>query len=313
MLLVTLLADSELVSIAINVEDIRVRSLDVDYWEITWKVQSSYEDVLDYTFQVLRSEAVAGPFDPVSPEMDDRYLYVDNFIRSNHEFRQWNYIIRVKRKEPGETMDFGPASPGADPDLIATELRKHMNLLFREFIGRRCWVFPVRTFGQRCSCFNRTLGKRTQSHCVTCYDTGFVRGYMTPIETWMSIDPDPKTEQTMTVGATQQSNTTARLGFFPPVKPRDIIVEPENQRWRITQVAGTEQLRVVVHQEIQIHKIPTADIEYALEFDIGDSLSNIWLSPARNFTNPASLEAFQDEEYARVLQLYGSSYPPVKT
>jgi hypothetical protein len=140
-----------------------------------------------------------------------------------------------------------------------------------------------------------------------------VRGDLTPIESWISIDPDPKSEQNLNVGATQQSNTTARMGFFPPVKPRDLVVEPENQRWRVVQVTQTEQLRVPVHQELQLHKVPVTDIEYKIKFDIGNSLSNIWLSPARNYTNPHSLEVFKDEEYPRVLQLYPSSYPPVKT
>lgn len=300
-------------AVGITVDEIIVRSLDVDFNEISWKVKATSQDLLDYTFQLLRSEGPAGPFAPISPEMDDRYFYVDNFIRGGHDFRTAFYVIRVRNKQTDETRDFGPADPGPDPDLIATELRKHMNLLFREFIGRRCWVFPVRTFGQRCGCWNPTLQKRTQSHCATCYDTGFVRGYMTPIEAWMSIDPDPKAEQTMSVGNTSQSNTTARMGFFPPVKPRDIIVEPENARWRVTQVTGTEQLRVVVHQEVQLHKIPITDIEYKIKFDPGGSLSNMWLGPARNFTNPHNLESFRDEEFPKVLQLYPSSYPPVRT
>lgn len=297
----------------IAVEEIGVRSLDVDYFEITWKVRSASEDILDYTFQVLRSEGPAGPFEPISPEMDDRFVFIDSNIKRSHDFRNWFYKIRVRAKQTNETKDFGPADPGPDPDLIALELRKHMNLLFREFIGRRCWVFPVRTFGQRCGCFNTTLQKRTQSHCITCYDTGFVRGYLTPIEAWISIDPDQKSEQNTNVGPTAQSNTTARMGFFPPVKPRDIIVEPENQRWRVVQVSGTEQVRAQVHQEIQVHKIPSSDIEYKIQFDIGDSLSNLWLSPARNYTNPHNLEVFRDEEYSKVFQLYGSTYPPVKT
>jgi hypothetical protein len=297
----------------ITVEEIGVRSLDVDFNEVIWKVKSTSEDILDYTFQVLRSEAGAGPFEPVSAEMDDRYFFIDNTIRKGHDFRQWHYLIRVKNKQTNVSKDFGPASPGADADLIALELRKHMNLLFREFIGRRCWVLPVRTFGQRCGCFNPILQKRTQSHCVTCFDTGFVRGYLTPIESWMSIDPDNKSEQNTNVGPAQQSNTTARMGFFPPVKPRDLIVEPENQRWRVTQVSGPEQLRAQVHQELQMHKIPSTDVEYKIKFDIGGALRNMWLSPARNFTNPHNLDSFKSEEFPAVLQLYGSSYPPVRS
>jgi hypothetical protein len=297
------------VAIGISVDDVVVRSLDVDHFEVSWKLKPTSQDILDYTFQVLRSEAAMGPFEAVSAEMDDRFFFVDNRIASGNDFRQWFYTIRVKDKQSGDTKDFGPVSPGADADLIAAELRKHINLLMQEFIGRRCWVFPVRTFGQRCSCWNPTLQKRTRSHCLTCYDTGFVRGYMTPIEVWASIDPDTKNEQNMTLGPTQQSNTSAKLGFFPPVKPRDVIVEAENIRWRIVTVGGTEQVRAQVHQEITLHKIPSTDIEYRLPLDPGGALQNLWLSPPRNFSNPHNYEGFTSEDYINAQRLYTSRFP----
>lgn len=289
----------------LTVREIKIRSLDVDYLEITWELQDTTEDVLDYRFRVLRSEAGAGPFEPVSEWFEDRFVYLDNHIRRGHAYRQWHYKIQVQNKLTSEVRDFGPVSPGAEPDLIAMELRKHMNLLMREFIGRRCWVFPVRTFGQRCGCWNPTLRKKARSGCVTCFDTGFVYGYLTPMEAWISIDPSPKSEQNMSVGPTQQTDTTARMGYFPALKPRDLIVEPENVRWRVNSVTTTQQVRAPVHQEVQIHQIPQSDIEYKLEFDIGDSLQNLWLSPSRNFSNPHSLESFTDEEIPDIFSLYG--------
>lgn len=295
------------------VESISVRSLDIDFFEVSWKLKPTSEDLLDYTFQVLRSEAGGGPFAPVSPELEDQYIFVDKTIRVGNDFREWFYKILVKCKADGTTKEFGPADPGPDADLIALELRKHMNLLFREFNGRRCWVLPVRTFGQRCSCWDVILSKRTQSNCATCFDTGFVRGYHTPIESWISIDPDQKSKQDFNVGPTQQSNTTARLGYFPPLKPQDVVVEAENIRWRVVQVSGTEQLRAPVHQEIQMHKIPSSDIEYRIPIVLETALRNLWLGPARNFTNPQNLENFMGEEFPKIFQLYGSTYPPVRT
>jgi hypothetical protein len=300
------------VAVAIEVSNLLVRSLDVDYYEVSWRVPATNQDILDYTFQVLRSEAAMGPFLEISPAMEDTFLFIDNFPRTGHEFRQTHYTVRVTHKPSGSSKDFGPASPGAEADLIAVEIRKHINLLMREFIGRRCWLLPVRTFGTRCSCFNTTLQARTRSHCATCFDTGFVRGYMTPIEVWTSIDPESKSEQNMNVGPTQQSNTTARCGYFPPIKPRDVLIEPDNTRWRVTQVTGPEQVRAKLHHELQLHKIPSTDIEYKFQFDVGDALRNLWLSPARNFTNPQNLENVMADEFPRILQLYGSTYPKVK-
>jgi hypothetical protein len=188
-----------------------------------------------------------------------------------------------------------------------------MNILFREFIGRRCWVFPVRTFGQRCgACYNDITGKRRISHCVTCYDTSFVRGYHNPIESWISIDPPSKAEQNTSIGPLQMQVTTARIGYWPPLKPRDLIIESENIRWRVVQVNQTEQLRAPVHQEIQIHRIPPTDIEYRIEFNLGTSLKDLWLAPSRNFTNPHNLENFKDEEIPDIFSLYPTTYPVQK-
>ena len=299
-------------SVPLQIKDIKVRSLDVDFHEITWELAPTSEDVLDYTFIILRSQGPMGPFSDLTPAMEDQFVFIDNNIKINHKYRRYYYKVRVTRKLDGEYEDFGPASISAEPDLIALELRKHMNLLFREFAGRRCWVLPVRTFGQRCQCWNSTLQKRTRSGCITCFDTGFVRGYMHPVESWVQFDPSANTEQQVNTGITQQKNTTARMGYFPPVKPRDVIVEPENKRWRVTQVNTTQQLRAPVHQEIQVHEIPKSDIEYAVELQLEKALKDLFLSPSRNFTNPQNLENFENDEIPTIYNLYSSTYPTVK-
>jgi hypothetical protein len=301
------------VSIAIELEEIRVRSLDVDFHELTWKVATTNEDLFDYTFQILRSEGPEGPFDAISPEMSDQYIYIDNFILAFDAYRQLYYKIRVKNKQTGETKEVGPVAKGPQADLVAQELRKHMNLLFREFIGRRCWVFPVRTFGQRCAnCWDDSLQKRTVSGCLSCYETGFSFGYLRPIEAWISFDPSPKAEQHTSVGPLQQTDTTARMGYWPPLRPKDLIIEPENLRWRVATVTTTQQVRVPVHQEVGLHRIPSSDIEYRIEFETEQALRDMWLSPARNQTNPHSIDSFKDEEFHKVTQLYFNNNPLVR-
>jgi len=312
----------------IEVCNIKVRSLSVDFHEITWEVAPTRQDILDYTFQVLRSEAPAGPWEPISVEMEDRYLLIDNRIKAANKYRSYYYLIRVKTKQTDDTKDFGPVSKGAEADLVALEIRKHINLLMREFVGRRCWVVPVRTFGQRCpSCFNEALKSRTRSGCRTCYDTGFARGYHNPIESWVQFDPSPSDNQQTNVGEIQQTNTTFRMGYFPPLKPKDLIIEAENKRWRITQVSATKRLRAVVHQEGQVHEVPTSDSEYLIELDLGTGrlrgcdgdtiqpllLKDLFLAGSRNFTNPHTLESFERDEIPGIFSLYPTTYPEVKS
>jgi hypothetical protein len=300
----------------LKVINIRVQSLSIDYNQITWELEDTQQDVLDYTFQVLKSESATGSFEPASVPVEDQYTFIDNLVKAGNIYRQYHYIIRVTRKKDGEYVDYGPVAKGPEATLIATELRKHMNLLMREFIGRRCWLLPVRTFGHRCSdCWNPRLKKRRKSGCRTCFDTGFVRGYHRPVEVWASIDPHPANQQPTNLGRVQQTNTTARMAHFPPIKPNDLLIEPENNRWRVITRSTTQEQRTIVTQELQIHQVPTTDIEYTLPLDIGAPMQDLFFTPSRQYSNPQNLDIVHPNEFdfPQIYQLYPSTYPPVKT
>lgn len=295
-------------SVFLEVKDFRIRSLDLDFHEVTWKIENTSEDVFDYTFQLLRSESPSGPFDELTAPFEDRYIFIDNVIQVANRWRKYYYLLRITKKSDDSTKDFGPVAKEPEADLIALELRRHMLLLFREFAGRRCWVLPSRTFGQRCECWNPTTQKVTRSGCVTCFNTGFVRGYMSPIETWVQMDPSPKANQHTNVGQQQQVNTTARCSYYPQLKPNDLLIEGENRRWKVVLVSGTEQGRAVVHQEVQLHEVPPKDIEFKVPLILDTALKDLWLNPSRNYSNPQNLEAFMSEEIPGIFSLYPTTY-----
>jgi hypothetical protein len=237
-------------------------------------------------------------------------------VKIGNIYRQHHYIIRVTHKASGEYKDFGPASKSPEPTLVANELRVHMNLLMREFIGRRCWLLPIRTFGQRCGeCWNSRLQKRRKSGCRTCWDTSFVRGYHRPMEVWASIDPDPANNQPSQLGTLQQKNTTGRMAHFPPIKPGDLLVEPENLRWRVVAVSTTQEQRAIVTQELQLHRVPASDVEYVIPLNVGHPMQDMFFTPSRNYTNPQQLSTDHPMEFdfPGIYQLYATFYPPVQS
>jgi hypothetical protein len=293
--------------VLIDLLKLRVRSLDVSFNEVSWEVADTSEDVLDYSFQILRSESPSGPFDILTVPFSDRFFFIDNNLKNGNRWRKYYYLVRVVQLTSGDTLDFGPVTHEPDADILAIELRRHMQLLFHEYAGRRMWALVRRTFGQRCDCYNRVLMKKTRSGCRTCYDTSFVRGYMSPIEVYGQIDPNPKADQQTNVGRQQQSNTTGRLGYYPPLKPDDMLIEAENRRWRVTKVSMTEQGRAPVHQEIEMHEIPSTDIEFLVPLNMEHALKDLFISPARNFSNPTSLENFEQEEMPNVFALYDNT------
>lgn len=278
-----------------------VRSFNLDHLDVFWEIaplpgpqsDDRPHEIFDYEFSVLRSEAAFGPYTLLVSGLRDSYQFRDTQVSLLHKWRQYFYKVVVTHKPTGETEEFGPsASKEPEPDLIAAAIIREEDVLFREFIGRKCWLFPVRTFGPRCSCFDVTLQRVTRSSHLPCFGTGWLGGYMSPVEVFVQFDPSPKQVALQPLGEMQPSSTAARTTSFPPVSPRDILIETENRRWRVANVVATQRLRAVVHQELQLAEVPKSDVEYAIPLNIDAKL----LAPAseRNFTNSQNVQKNAD-------------------
>ena len=95
-----------------------------------------------------------------------------------------------------------------------------------------------------------------------------------------------------------------RLGYYPSVKPDDLIVEPENKRWRVIQQNQTEHSRAPVHQELQVHRVQESDIEYSIPVKFEDALPNLYFTPERNFTNPQNLSNVGADKLPGIFSIY---------
>lgn len=294
----------------LNVRKILVRSLTLDFLDIFWEIDAVQSpegrdhSIYDYDFYVLRSEAAMGPYSQVGGPFRDVYMFRDARVPLQHKWRSFYYKIRVVHRPSGESQEFGPANnTDPEPDLIAAEVIRLEGILFQEFIGRKCWVFPVRTFGPVCTCTDLALGRKTRSNHKTCFGTGWLGGFMSPVESLIQIDPHPKQSHPNSLQELQPGNTTARLTSFPPISPRDVIVEMENRRWRVVSVSNTQRLRSVLHQELVLHEIPKGDIEYDLPLNL--DVMNVTPAAERNFSNPQNLE--QDNAISDIFKFWG--YP----
>lgn len=291
----------------LKVTKLKVRSLNLDYLDLQWEIEDTEESPYDYTFQMERSEGPMGPWDPVSKEFSDRYFFRDVMTNQGYKHRQYWYRIKITRKSDSEVTYSSSVAQKAEADLIALEVRRLESMLFEEFVGRQCYLFPVRTFGQRCSCFDHVSGQRLRSQCLDCFDTTYIRGYHDPISVWVQFDPGGKhIEVHQPYTETTQSNTAARMTDFPPCKPRDLIVEAgENARWRVERVGTTQRLRATLHQELTLHGIPRSDIEFKVPVNV-DSVMDLVVSPPRNFNNAQHLGATEDEDYfSEVMKVWG--------
>ncbi|NMC34559.1 MAG: hypothetical protein GYA36_19220 [Veillonellaceae bacterium] len=266
----------------LDVEYVRVRTLDIRSMQIAWQVADTYEEVLDYQFRILRSEGPAGPWDELSDWFTDKFQFRDSAVEPFHLHRTMNYIIRVKHIKSGMTKDFGPYTADDQPDLIALEVRRHWDVKLRELMGRRSWFFPVRTFGTTCrNCYDNTQQVVTSSRCPSCYSTGFVRGFHHPIEIYAQFMPTPKN---LNLGpeVRQESPNLVYMSAFPEAKPKDLIVSPDNRRWRVVSVKRTERLGCPLHQELTVAECARGDIEFDVPVNF-QALMSAPLAEERNF------------------------------
>lgn len=295
----------------VKVTSLRVRSFDLDHLDLFWEIapvlgparDGDPHEIFDYDFYVLRSgDSPMGPYEQIAGPLRDQYMLRDMQVQLLHKWRQYFYKIKVVHRPTGKEELFGPSSSDEpERDLVAAEIIRQEDILFREYTGRKCWLFISRTFGPKCTCWDPVLSRRTRSGHALCFDTGFLGGFMAPIEVFVQIDPQGKNVNATSLGELQPGDTAARMISFPPVSPRDILVESENQRWRVVSVSNTERLRSVVHQELRIHAIPKGDIEYNIPLNM--ELQKLVSAAPRNFKNPQNLE--DDGDYSDILSAFG--------
>ena len=274
----------------LDLTNVKINSLDLDRLYLSWETESN-EDPQDYDFWVERSGSPSGPWDTITARaLVDTYLFVDIEPGLLHIWAHRYYRIRVVRRDTQETAYYPtvPVRLQAEPPLDALEMARQELVLLKEFTGRLCWLFKRRTQGFRCpECWDPRASQRMKSRCLSCYDTSFAGGYHNPIECYIQIDPTASAPQlTGAIGEQQQQNTTARTIFFPPIDPRDVLVEAENIRWKVQVRTYTERVRSPVKQEMQLHRIPRPDIEYLLPLDL--DVLNMDPTAVRQFSNPTT-------------------------
>ena len=268
----------------------RVVSFSLDYYDVYWEIEPTTEDIQQYEFYVDRAEAEAGPWDVIAGPMIDQYYLRDNGIHSiTTNARTLYYRIRA-RHVPTDRVVYSATFDREGPaNLLATEMIRLERVLFEEYVGVRCWLFPRRSFGQRCpSCYDAVLGKTIDTRCVTCWGTGFSGGYHYPTAIWAQVDASPESEQVSVEDHRRVQLAQMRCGPSPGIKPLDLIVDHQTRRYRIVESGGTTLSGVLVRAELKMALIQKGSIEDKIPLKIDTGTTN--LVPRRNFTNAHTLD-----------------------
>jgi hypothetical protein len=290
----------------LNVRNIRIRNFDVSYLDVYWDVDPVYDDIHDYEFILEKSNSQFGPFFDLTKPFVNKYHVRDNTVRG--KLTDCYYRVRVKHLPTEDEQVFPHTGNGinlsAPPDLIALEMARVARLKLKEFEGRKVWVFPRKNTGQRCACFDPVTKRKMRSKCRTCYDTGYVGGYDSPMEIYGQIHSPAEATSKAVFGDIKTEDTIIILPNFPEVEEGWVVVENENIRWRInTNINKVKKARSIIKQVASIHRIPDNDIEYLLPINVEDP-GLIFANPPRNMTNPQTLAS--SETVDKALDFYKS-------
>lgn len=284
----------------IELRSLLVRSFDLDHLDLFWEFKDISARVDRYSIFVDRSvDGPVGPFRQIAGPFFNTNQLRDPDVNQFHNYRQYFYRLRIIDKDTDSSETTEAVSFEAEPDLIAIELRRKMELAMREFGGRQCIIFPRITSGFRCTiCYKRNdkgmgSGRKLTQNCESCFDTTFVGGFTSPLIAHVQIDSSPKSVVRSDTYERNPEDTSSRLSAFPPLKPKDIIVEAENIRWEVQRVPGPKKGRATTHQEPILHRIPRHDVRYKLPVNV-DVLQKF--GPEREFTRPMCLPD-EDEDH----------------
>lgn len=291
----------------ISITRVRVTGFSRRYLDIDWEIAPTNDDLQEWAFYVERSEAEAGPWQVISGPLVDRYYVRDNSTPQISLHRLLFY--RIHAVNAVRQVDI--YSPVADregaEDLIAAEIGSVETMLFEEFIGTAAWLFPRRTFGQRCpQCWDQVLGKVVDDSCPTCFGTSFSGGYHYPILFYPQIDKAPRVDHASTHDLDQQATTGIRCTASPRLSPGDLVVDHTNRRYRVITVSSTSRLRVDVRQEGQLVELAPGSVADAIPLRVDHR--NLAVAGHRNFTNPHNPEAagvVSDDALTSMLGRYG--------
>lgn len=182
--------------------------------------------------------------------------------------RVWNYKLTLVNNLDNTEILLTPESvyiKSKPTSFITKAILRKKALSINKKVGRNFILLKKKTWGTRCpDSWDSTLFRNTDSNCETCFGTGWVGGYFTPIEFKGMVNAAPKYNQIQMFGEWKPSDEMLLTLNYPILHPRDIIIDDENLRWIVIQVRMIKHLGYLIEQQAQLGLIATDDFIYNL-------------------------------------------------
>lgn len=237
---------------------------------ITWAMSQDFDAPGPWVFLVQRALSPSSDeWEDVAQTIDQPWAY-DPYPLSNH--LSMSYYYRIKLTDGDGATYTSQSQTSASywnryDWTLAKEIVRKESLILQKKAGIKGWLLKRRTWGDQCPvCTNTVTGQIENSHCSTCYSTGYVGGYYAPLDYWLIMNADQRlTKLDSNVGLKSDVLATCRGLAYPTLDANDVWVSsPTNTRYivmpDIQAVAKHRGVDLIVN--FRLSELPTTHIIY---------------------------------------------------
>lgn len=228
---------------------------------IDWSMEGS-------RFSVYRSTSPQDDFQLLG-ETDQRF-FVDttgNFYDENirYYYRIEGYVGDLKVDEEGpETLIYNTK------DAVAGKFIYEYNVVLSVMRNPKvCFLLKMRE-GTKCpNCWNPVTNRVQFADCDVCNGTGIIQGYHPPVISRISQDVSQLqlASGEMDEDKVNLSPIRAWIPNYPLLYPEDVMVDINNQRYKVVNVARRTKSQFVIRQVLDLSPLEKGHPAYNVEVD----------------------------------------------
>jgi hypothetical protein len=236
---------------------------------IAWSLDSLFPLASPTTFTVQASRSGVGDWEDVGTVVDD-YSYTDTNRWIYGKLPRLHYRVTFTQ----DAVDYESDTVQADGNLSGKDARIAREIVRKEHLrlnlwGVQGWLYKVRQWGVKCpECIDWDTGQVKNSHCTTCYGTGFTGGYFSPVEYHVSEASSSPRRQVTDPARGQVINETkiVRGVNCPWLDTGDFWVDINSDKRYVIQTISELDIRgvTVIFPQIEMRLAPSTDIIYSI-------------------------------------------------
>ena len=261
----------------IYIKTLTVNSYDFQSATLEWTYTNPQTNTDGLRLEIYRAETPAptssfsGVNLNVSPLLN---AYTDTTISGINlrQFHTWFYRIKVVDIATPTIFEWSvPAHIEVTADLQAKRMLKHKRVGIKKY-GATIRVLKIRSQeGTQCTCFDEVLFRSTDDNCTLCNGTGILEGggYYPAIEVKAAINTRPKEQDVTPFGVWQQNDALMDILNYPVLAPDDLIVDPQNNRYKVRQISTYDKGLTLISQRCVISLQEKENPVYQVDVTVG--------------------------------------------